>query len=50
MSWRDPDNFFWNNESDLLRGLFNYTNAVSLQDLPWTRLKGDIKIHHPVLE
>jgi mannan endo-1,4-beta-mannosidase len=50
MSWRDPDNFFWNKESDLLRGLFNYNNAVSLEDLPWSTLKGDIKIHHPVLE
>lgn len=50
MSWRDPDNFFWNNESDLLRALFNYENAVSLQDLPWVELKGNIKIHYPVIE
>ncbi|HEX7028175.1 MAG TPA: glycosyl hydrolase [Gammaproteobacteria bacterium] len=50
MSWRDPDNFFWNNESDLLRALFNYKNAVSLEDLPWVELKGDVEIHHPVLE
>lgn len=37
MSWRDPDNFFWNNESAQLRELFNHPSVLSLQDLPWVR-------------
>ena len=49
MSWRDPDNFFWNNESKLLREIFNYEDAVSLEDLPWVKLNDEIQIHHPVL-
>ncbi len=50
MSWRDPDNFFWNNESAQLKELFAQPKVVSLNDLPWVKLSKEIKIHHPILE
>ena len=41
MSWRDPDNFFWNNESAQLRELFDHPKVLSLQDLPWVKAPGE---------
>lgn len=50
MSWSDPDNFFWNNQGQSLRELFDHENTVNLADLPWVKTGKEIKIHHPVLD
>jgi len=49
MSWRDPDNFFWN-DGDSLRALFQYKKTTSWHELPWVKKKEPISIHHPVLQ
>jgi len=49
MSWRDPDNFSWNDGESLL-ALFNYKKAISRQELPWVKQKDRVKLHAPILE
>ncbi|QFU77331.1 glycosyl hydrolase family 26 [Halioglobus maricola] len=49
MSWRDPDNFFWN-DGDSLRALFAQPGATSWHELPWVERAESIRIHRPVLD
>lgn len=49
MSWRDPDNFFWN-DGDTLTPLMEYKHSTSWHELPWVKHKGSIKLHSPVLQ
>lgn len=49
MSWRDPDNFFWN-DGDSLRALFNHEDTLTLDELPWVKSKTEIKLHSPILK
>lgn len=50
MSWRDPDNFFWNKEDEALRNLFQHKRVISLDDLPWVKLPKEIRVHHPIIQ
>lgn len=50
MSWRDPDNFFWN-DGEELQALFKYEKTLSLDELPWVESdNGAIKLHAPILK
>ena len=49
MSWRDPDNFFWN-DGDSLKALFDVSRAITLEELPWVDLPRAVKLHTPVLK
>ena len=47
MAWKDPDNFFWN-KSDSLKAIYNSNKTLTLDELPWVKIKIPV-IHHPVI-
>lgn len=49
MSWRDPDNFFWN-DNDSLKQLFGYEKSTGLHELPWVKGLDKVRLHGPVLK
>ncbi|WP_082087118.1 glycosyl hydrolase [Teredinibacter purpureus] len=49
MSWRDPDNFFWN-DGDSMRALFSYKRSTSWHELPWVDNKGPVRMHAPIIK
>ncbi|WP_202904717.1 glycoside hydrolase family 26 protein [Marinagarivorans algicola] len=49
MSWRDPDNFFWN-DNDSLKQLFNYKKSTGLHELPWVNAPKAVRLHQPILK
>jgi mannan endo-1,4-beta-mannosidase len=49
MSWRDPDNFFWN-DGEALTALFSYDKSTGLHELPWYEGPDVIRLHTPVMK